>query len=53
MALEKIERPKKINIADRLQPKTIEGLIRKYDLENEKIYDFFDYLVDYINKKLE
>lgn len=53
MALEKIERPKKVNIADRLQPKTIEGLIRKYDLENEKIYDFFDYLVDYINKKLE
>lgn len=53
MALEKIERPKKVNIADRLQPKTIEGLIRKYDLENEKIYDFFDKIVDFLNEKFE
>lgn len=53
MSLKKIERPKKIQRADRLQPESFEGLIKKYDLESEKIYDFFDYLVDYINKKLE
>lgn len=53
MALKKIERPKKVQISDRLQPKTIEGLIRKYDLESEKLYDFLDEVVDYINEKFK
>lgn len=50
--LEKINRPKKIEISDRMQPKNAEEMIRKYNLENEKIYDYLDKLVDYINKKI-
>lgn len=53
MSLKKIERPKKVQRVDRLQPETFEGLIRKYDLENEKIYDFFDKIVDFLNEKFE
>lgn len=49
--IEKPLRPSKPDIQDRLQPTTIEGLIHKYDLSNEKIYDFLEYLVDYLNEK--
>lgn len=51
--LEKPKRPVKPNIQDRLQPTTIEELIRKYDLENTLIYDFLDDLVDYINENIK
>lgn len=47
--LEKPKRPVKPNIQDRLQPTTVEELIRKYDLENKGVYDFLDKIVDYIN----
>lgn len=47
--LEKPKRPTKPKIQDRLQPTTIEELIRKYDLENKGVYDFLDKMVDYIN----
>ena len=51
--LEKPKRPTKPKIQDRLQPTTIEELIRKYDLENKGVYDFLDKMVDYINLKSE
>jgi len=47
--LEKPKRPTKPKIQDRLQPTTVEELIRKYDLENKGVYDFLDKMVDYIN----
>ncbi len=49
--IKKPNKPKKNNIQDRLQPTTVEELIQKYDLENTKIYEFLDYLVDYLNEK--
>lgn len=47
-----LDKPKRIvkpNIQDRLQPTTVEELIRKYDLENKGVYDYLDKMVDYIN----
>lgn len=51
--IEKPIRPTKPSLQDRLQPTTVEELIQKYDLENTKIYDYLEYLVDYLNKKEE
>ncbi len=50
---EKISRPKKIDRQDRMQPKTAEEMIKKYNLESSRIYDYLDKLVDYINSKIE
>lgn len=47
--LDKVKRRVKPNIQDRLQPTTVEELIRKYDLENKSVYDYLDKMVDYIN----
>lgn len=44
--IEKPKRPKKIPNQDNKQPQTIQELIRRYDLDNVKIYDFLDELVD-------
>ena len=49
--IEKPKRPKKILNQDNKQPQTIQELIRRYDLDNTKIYDFLDELVDYLNEK--
>lgn len=49
--IEKPVRPRRPDIQDRLQPSTIEELIHKYDLGNDKIYDFLEYLVNYLNEK--
>ena len=43
--IEKPKRPKKIPNQDNKQPQTIQELIRRYDLDNTKIYDFLDELV--------
>ena len=43
--IEKPKRPKKIPNQDNKQPQTIEQLIKRYDLDNTKIYDFLDELV--------
>lgn len=51
MPIEKIKRPKKIQVIDRMQPQNIEVLIRKYNAELDVIYDFLDTLVDYIKSK--
>ena len=51
--IEKPKRPKKIPNQDNKQPQTIQELIRRYDLENTKIYDFLDVLVLQINKEQE
>ena len=47
--IEKPKRPKKIPNEDNKQPQTIQELIRRYDLDNTKIYDFLDDLVSQIN----
>lgn len=49
--IEKPKRPKKIPNQDNKQPQTIQELIRRYDLDNTKIYDFLDEFVDSLNKK--
>lgn len=49
--IEKPKRPKKIPNQDNKQPQTIQELIRRYDLDNTKVYDFLDYIVNYLNEK--
>ena len=49
--IEKPKRPTKISNQDNKQPQTIEQLIKRYDLDNIKVYDFLDKLVDYLNEK--
>lgn len=49
--IEKPKRPKQPNIQDRQPPRTLQELINRYDLDNTKIYDFLDYLVNYLNEK--
>lgn len=48
---EKFERPKKVPITDRERPKSIEDVVRKYNAELIRVYDYLDKLVDYINSK--
>lgn len=50
--IEKPKRPKKIPNQDNKQPQTIEQLIKRYDLDNTKIYDFLDELVTEIKNEL-
>lgn len=47
--IQKPKRPTKINNQDNKQPQTITELIRRYDLDNAKIYDFLDDLVEQLN----
>ena len=47
--IEKPKRPKKPDIQERQPPRTLQELINKYDLDNTKIYDFLDGLVELIN----
>lgn len=49
--LEKAKRPKKLNNQDRQIPTNIQELINRYDLDNLEIYDFLDYLVNYLNER--
>lgn len=49
--LEKIKRKKVIGRQDITKPKTVDDLIQKYDLDNTKIIEYLDYLVDYLNEK--
>lgn len=48
--IEKPKRPTKISNQDNKQPQTIEQLIRRYDLDNTKIYDFLDELSITLNE---
>lgn len=50
--IEKPKRPKKISNQDKKQPQTISDLIRRYDLDNTKVYDYLDNLIDQINKEI-
>lgn len=47
--IEKPKRPKQPNIQDRQPPRTLQELINRYDLDNTKIYDFLDELVELLN----
>ena len=49
--IEKPKRKKQLNNQDRQIPANIQDLINKYDLDNTKIYDFLEYLVDYLNER--
>ncbi len=49
--IEKPKRPKKLNNQDRRIPNDIQELINRYDLDNTDIYDFLDYLVNYLNER--
>lgn len=49
--INKIQRRKQIDKQEKQQPQTIQDIIRRYDLDNTKIEDFLDYLVDYLNGK--
>ena len=48
--IEKPKRPKKISNQDNKQPQTIQELIRRYDLDNTKVYDFLDELIQHLKK---
>ena len=48
--IKKIERPKKLNRAERQQPSNIEQLLQQYDLSNQKIYDYLDELAEKLNE---
>lgn len=49
--IERPKRKKQLNNQDRQIPTNIQDLINKYDLDNTKIYNFLDYLVDYLNER--
>ena len=49
--MDKPQRPIR-NTQDYTIPKTIEQLVKKYDLDNVKIYDFLDSLVEEYNNKI-
>ena len=49
--IEKPKRPKQPSIQERQPPRTLQELINRYDLDNTKIYEYLDYLVDYLNEK--
>lgn len=51
--IEKPKRPKQPNIQDRQPPRTLEELINRYDLDNTKVYDFLDELVELLNTEKE
>lgn len=48
--IEKPQRPKKITNQDNKLPQTIQELIRRYDLDNTKVYDFLDDLVGHLKQ---
>ena len=47
--IEKFKR-KKINKADIVKPKTVDDIVRMYDLDNSDIIEYLDYLVDKLNE---
>ena len=49
--IEKPRRQKQLSNQDRQIPNNIQDLINRYDLDNYKIYDFLDYLVNYLNER--
>lgn len=49
--LEKIKRQKNLGKQDRQIPSNTQEIINFNNLNNEKIYDFLDYLVDYLNER--
>ncbi len=49
--IEKPKTPKKVNAQDRQPPRTIQEIIDRYDLDNSKIYDYLEYLVNYLNER--
>lgn len=51
--IEKPKRPKQPSIQERQPPRTLQELINRYDLDNKKIYDFLDGLVDLLNTREE
>lgn len=48
--IEKIKRKKQIAKQDITKPKTVDDLLKKYDLENADIYNYLDYVIDKLNE---
>lgn len=48
--IEKFKR-KKIDKQDIAKPKSVDDLLKKYDLDNKNLLDYLDYLVDYLNER--
>lgn len=46
--IKKIQKNKKMNNQDKQQPKNIQELMQRYDLDNNKIEEYLDYLIDYL-----
>ena len=51
--IEKPKRPKKPDIQERQPPRTLQELVNRYDLDNTKVYDFLDELVELLNTEKE
>lgn len=49
--INKIKRKKQVNKQDITKPKSVDEVIKQYDLSNKDIYDFLDYLVEYLNER--
>ena len=49
--INKIKRNKTPNRQDMTKAKSVDELIKQYDFTNKDIYDFLDYLVDYLNER--
>ena len=49
--INKIQKTQQLNNQEMQIPKDIQELIQRYDLDNKTIYDFLDYLVDYLNER--
>lgn len=49
--IEKPKRAKKIDAQDRQPPRTIDELMRRYDLDNNKVYDYLDKLSNTLNQE--
>lgn len=50
--IEKPKRPKQPDIQERQPPRTLQEIVNRYDLDNTKIYDYLDSLVNNINKQM-
>lgn len=49
--LEKIKRQKQVGRQDKQIPSNTQEIINFNNLNNEKIYDYLDYIVDYLNER--
>ena len=49
--IDKIQKPKTFSNQEMQAPRDIQELMQRYDLDNKNIYNFLDYLVNYLNER--